>query len=359
MWCKIYSYLLAKLKSRIKFASRTDQNSMSFDIHIDSQSNTLKYIQLVDSIANAISEGSLEQGDMLPSVNELVKSASLSRDTVFKAYTELKKRGIVESVPNRGYFVTKQLYRVLLFLDTFKAYKEVLYDGFRSNLPANISVDLMFHHYNFKVFETIINDSIGKYSHYIIMNFDHQRMKKVISKIPGDKLLVVDWNIHAGSKHSYVCQDFGQSVYSNLLLVADKIKSYSRFLLMYPKDWTFHPKETIDNFKKFCADNNVAESKVLYHVDELDIKKGDLYMLVSDRTLTRILDQANQKRLKIGSDVGIISYNETPMKKYVHEGISVLSTDFYEMGKMAAHYVLNQGQIKQVVPTKLILRKSF
>lgn len=346
-------------KAELYLHGRTDQNSMSFNINIDSQTNTLKYLQLVDAIANAISEGSLNQGDILPSVNEMVKSASLSRDTIFKAYSELKKRGLIESVPNHGYFVSKQLNRVLLFLDTFKAYKEVLYDGFRSNLPENISVDLMFHHYNFKVFETIINDSIGKYSHYIIMNFDHPQMKKVISKIPNDKLLIVDWNIHAGSKHSYVCQDFGQTVYDNLFSVLPKIQQYERFIMLYPQDWTFHPKNTINNFTKFCSDQGIKNSKIIYNINELNIEKGDLYLLVSDRTLTRILNKASEKKLIIGHDVGIISYNETPMKKYVHEGITVLSTDFYEMGRLAAHYVLNTGEIKQVVPTKLILRKSF
>ena len=331
---------------------------MSFDFHINPQSNSLKYIQLVDAITNAISEGSLDHGDMLPSVNDLVKTASLSRDTVFKAYSELKNRSIVESVPNRGYFVSKQLNRVLLFLDTFKAYKEVLYDGFRSNLPDNISVDLVFHHYNFKVFESIINDSIGKYSHYIIMNFDHPRMKKVISKIPPEKLLVVDWNIHAGSNHSYVCQDFGKSVYNNLLSAVTRIRKHKRFILLYPHEWTFHPKETITNFERFCIDNRI-DHKTEYNIQSVNIQKGDLYFLVSDRSLTRLLDQAHDKNLRIGNDVGIISYNDTPMKKYINEGITALSTNFFEMGKMAAHYVLNPGEIKHVVPTKLIERKSF
>lgn len=331
---------------------------MSLNLTIDKNSNTLKYLQLVDSIANAISEGTLAEGDMLPSVNDMVKNASLSRDTVFKAYSELKNRGIIESVPNRGYFVSKRLNRVLLFLDTFKAYKEVLYDGFRSNLPDNISVDLMFHHYNIDVLETILNDSIGKYSHYIIMNFDHPRLKKVISKVPKEKLLIIDWNIHAANGHSYVSQNFGQAVYDNFKLQIDKIRQYEKFIFLYPEKWTFHPKTAIDNFKKFCADFNI-NNEIIYSIDNLDIKKGDLYFLVSDRTLTKILDQAEAKNLEKGKDIGIISYNETPMKKYIKDGITVISTDFMEMGRKAAEYVLNPGEMKYVVPTKMIIRDSF
>jgi DNA-binding transcriptional regulator YhcF (GntR family) len=331
---------------------------MTFQLNINPNSNTLKYLQLVDAIANAISEGTLAEGDMLPSVNELVKNAALSRDTIFKAYSELKNRGVVESVPNRGYFVTRKMNRVLLFLDTFKAYKEVLYDGFRNNLPENISVDLMFHHYNINVLETILTDSIGKYSHYIIMNFDHPRMKQIISKVPADKLLVIDWNIHADEQHSFVCQNFGQAVYDNLLLQLDRIRKYERFIFAYPTSWTFHPVEAVDNFVRFCTDYQI-NYQLQYSIKDLNIQKGDLYLLVSDRSLTRILDQAESKQLEKGKDIGIISYNETPMKKYIKDGITVLSTDFTLMGKKAAEYVLNPGEMKAVIPTRMILRNSF
>ncbi|MDA3930013.1 MAG: GntR family transcriptional regulator [Prolixibacteraceae bacterium] len=331
---------------------------MTINLNINPNSHSLKYIQLVDAVANAISEGTLTEGDMLPSVNDLMKNASLSRVTVFKAYSELKSRNIIESVPNRGYFVTKQLNRVLLFLDTFKAYKEVLYDGFRSNLPENISVDLMFHHYNIDVLETIINDSIGKYSHYIVMNFDHPRMKKIISKIPVEKLLLIDWNIHTAKNNSFVCQDFGKAVYDNFAAQIDKIRNYKRFVFIYPEKWTYHPKTTLENFELFCSDFKIKH-EVLYNVDELNIQKGDLYFLVSDRTLTKILDQAEDRKLEKGKDIGIISYNDTPMKKYVKDGITVLSTNFTEMGRKAAEYVLNPGEMKCVIPTKLINRNSF
>jgi len=331
---------------------------MTFNININSQSNTLKYLQLVDSVVDAINEGSLAEGDMLPSVNELVKNATLSRDTVFKAYGELKNRGIIESVPNRGYFVTRNRNRVLLFLDTFKAYKEVLYDGFRANLPGNISVDLHFHHYNMEVFEQIIDDSLGRYSHYIVMNFDHPEMQRLINKIPSEKLLVIDWNIHANFDHSYVCQDFGGALYNNLLGQIERIKKYNRFIYLYPEKMTFHPRESVTNFIKFGNDQKLNVQVVL-DPKKIDIQKGDLYLLVSDRNLAMILDQVTDKGFELGKDVGLISYNETPMKRFVKDGITVLSTDFQLMGKLAAEYVLSPGAIKYVVPTNFILRKSF
>lgn len=332
--------------------------SFNFTFNINPQSNTLKYLQLVDSVVNAINEGSLVEGDLLPSVNDLIRNAALSRDTVFKAYNELKNRGIIESVPNRGYFVTRNRIRVLLFLDTFKAYKEVLYDGFRANLPENISVDLHFHHYNVEVMEHIISDSIGRYSYYIVMNFDHPEMERIINKIPSEKLLIIDWNIHANADHSFICQDFGKSLYDNMVKQINRIKCYKRFIYLYPEKMTYHPKISITNFIAFGKDYKINVS-VVYDPAKIQLRKGDLYLLVSDRTLAMLLDQVANKDFELGKDIGIISYNETPMKRFVKDGITVISTDFKQMGKMAADFILNPGPIKYEVPTNFILRKSF
>ena len=113
-----------------------------FKLVIQKDSHKLKFRQLIDAVEDAISNHQLNPGDMLPSVNQLMKECRLSRDTVFKAFNDLKQRGVVEAVPNRGYFVARKLTRVLLFLDTFKAYKEVLYHAFRDHLRKEIKVDL-------------------------------------------------------------------------------------------------------------------------------------------------------------------------------------------------------------------------
>jgi len=328
-----------------------------FNFSIDNNSNVLKFQQLVDAITDSISRGQLKQGEMLPSVNQLMKECSVSRDTVFKAYAELKKRGIVESVPNRGYFVMQKITKVFLFLDTFKAYKEVLYGSFLKNLPKNISVDLHFHHYNIDVFEKIINESLGKYSKYIVMNFDHPKVPGIINKLPEDQLLIIDWKIHATEKQSWVAQNFGEPVYQCLKQNIESIKKYREMVFYYPA-FTYHPKVAIDYFKKFCADNNL-KYRVIFNSEQFKIKKGELYILVSDRTLAGFLDQCEEKGFTPGHQVGVISYNDTPMKKYVKDGISVISTDFEEMGKKAAEFVTSNKKIHLEIPTILKLRSSL
>ncbi|HNX56593.1 MAG TPA: GntR family transcriptional regulator [Prolixibacteraceae bacterium] len=328
-----------------------------FHFTVNPQSNLLKFQQLIDSINEAISKNLLQVGDMLPSVNQICKESALSRDTVFKAYAELKNRGVIESVPNRGYFVAKAVTKVFLFLDTFKAYKEVLYGSFLENLPENIAVDLHFHHYNIDDFEKIINESLGKYTKYIIMNFDHERVPQITSQIPPNKLLVIDWDVNTQNGTSTIHQDFGQSLYDALESGIDLIRKYEKFIYLYPS-FTYHPKISIDFFEKFCSDNNLNH-KTLYDFKKFDLQKGELYLLVSDRTLAKFLDQCHLKNLVPGKDVGVISYNETPMKKYVKDGITVISTDFELMGKKIAEFVSTGEKINTVIPTKLTIRKSL
>ncbi|MFT3739022.1 MAG: GntR family transcriptional regulator [Breznakibacter sp.] len=323
---------------------------------IDSAS-TPKFIQLVDAFEYAIRSNKLEIGDSLPSVNLLMKKCNVSRDTVFKAYTELKDRGLVESIPNKGYYVARQVSKVFLFLDTFKAYKEVLYGAFRKALPTGYSVDLHFHHYNIRVFEDIIRHSIGKYSHYIVMNFDHPDMQRIVGQIDPDKLLVIDWNIHAQPNQSFVCQDFGMAVYGCFHRHVDSIKRYKRFIYLYP-EFTYHPKESINYFQQFCSDHHI-NGEMLYDAEALNPQQGDLYFLVSDRTLASLLDLAQERNLLIGKSLGVISYNDTPMKKYVKEGITVISTNFTQMGELAAQFVVTGNRMQKYVPTDLIIRASL
>lgn len=329
---------------------------MSVKFSIEKNSNVLKFQQLVDAILDSISQDELKEGDMLPSVNQIMKDCKLSRDTVFKAYAELKKRGVVESVPNRGYFVTRKITKIFLFLDTFKAYKEVLYHSILNHLPKNISVDLHFHHYNIDLFDKIITESVGRYTKYIVMNFDHKKVKEVIDKIPEEQLLIIDWKINGEGK-SCVYQNFGETVYNCLNENKGAILKYKRVTLFYP-DFTYHPREVVDNFIRFANNNNINH-RVITTFEEFDLQEGDLYFLVSDRTLAYFLDQCSDKNFEPGREVGVISYNETPMKKYVKEGITVISTDFELMGKKAAEFILKGDPVHFEVPTTLKIRSSL
>lgn len=324
---------------------------------ISHNSDVPKYQQLVNAINNAVAENHFQKGDAIPSVNKICKSTKLSRDTVFKAYTILKESGTIESVPNKGYYVASEIKKVLLVLDTFKAYKEVVYHAFVKNLPDNIVTDMQFHHYNIDNFKVILNSSKGKYYKYIVMPFNHKDVPDVLSGIENDKLLLLDWNIHSNKNNNYVFQDFGKAFFEALKEALDLLRKYKEIVFLYPT-FTYHPKETVVHFKKYCNQFDF-DYKIITNPNALVVEKDVAYISISDRMLGYFLEQCREKNLEPGVNVGFLSYNETPMKKFIYKGISVVSTDFAELGAKAAEFVIQDNPMQYYVPTKLTLRESL
>ncbi|CAH8282447.1 DNA-binding transcriptional regulator YhcF (GntR family) [Mariniflexile fucanivorans] len=328
---------------------------MTFDININSE--VPRYQQLVNAVNDALANNTLSNGDALPSVNAICNDYKLSRDTVFKAYTILKENGVVESVPNKGYYVANDTKKVLLVLDTFKAYKEVLYHAFVNNLPKKVIVDVQFHHYNINNFKTILNNSKGKYFKYVVMTFDHKEVPSVLQDFDNEKLLLIDWNAHSKPSNNYVFQDFGASFFEAIKEAVIPFKKYKKLVFVYPT-FTKHPSESVSFFKQFCETYNF-KYKIITETSDFKVIKGEAYISVSDRVLGAFLEQCRLESFEPGVDVGFLSYNETPMKKFIYKGISVVSTDFKALGAKAAEFINQEAPIQIYIPTKLILRESL
>lgn len=329
-----------------------------FQLNIDESAGQTKLQQLVHSITEAISSGLLKVGDLLPSVNQLSRESGFSRDTVFKAYNILKKRNMVESAPQKGYYVASESFKVLMLLDDFSAFKEQLYQSFRQNLPETFSVDLLFHHYNKEVFHQLIQNSLGRYSMFVVMNIDHKSIDPILDKIDSNKLLILDMGKPESGKSNFLLQDFYTSVKSCLEEGLQQIKKYDELVLVYEDNSTPHPIETVSAVRSFCKKNGIKFNKIK-QLSNTEIEKGQAYFVIRDSDLVSVIKTCRKKVLELGKDVGVLSYNDTPMKQIVGGGISVISTDFDLMGKKAAEFIKNKQKIGEVLPTSLILRDSL
>ncbi|MGB7394523.1 MAG: substrate-binding domain-containing protein, partial [Pricia sp.] len=91
--------------------------------------------------------------------------------------------------------------------------------------------------------------------------------------------------------------------------------------------------------------------------DDIILRKGDLFITIEELDLVNLVNQIRKDEYKIGEDVGVISYNETPLKELL--GITVISTDFKAMGATAAEMILNnkKGLVKN--PFNFIHRESL
>jgi len=78
-----------------------------------------------------------------------------------------------------------------------------------------------------------------------------------------------------------------------------------------------------------------------------------------DSELIELVRAAKLKDCKIGEDIGIISYNESPINEIILDGLTVLSTDFEQMGDLTANMIIDNNLKKIKCDFKLIRRSTF
>lgn len=316
-----------------------------------------KVTQLADLISQAISMREFLEGDSLPSINELSRRYGVSRDTVFKAFSDLRERGIIDSTPRKGYFVTGQVTNVLLLLDQYTPFKETLYNSFAKHLPVNYKVDLLFHQYNERLFSTIVRESVGKYNKYIVMNFDNERFSASLNKISPARLLLLDFGKFEKERYSYVCQDFDESFYGALQRLDDRFSSYRKFVFLFPSSLK-HPQSSKDYFFRFCQDYNLSGS-VEEDVENLKVEKDTAYLAIKQQDVVKVVKQGRLAGLKCGRDFGLLAYNDIPSYEVIDEGITALTIDWQQMGNEVARFVLDNAVVQKYLPTEVRLRNSL
>lgn len=319
-----------------------------------------KYKQIILSIEKAIEEEKLIKGDRLPSVNKVCLAFSLSRDTVLLGYDELKKRGIIYAIPGKGYYVKsveisiKQ--KIFLLFDELNSFKEDIYNSFLKHIGKNVQVDIFFHHFNAPVFQKLINDSNGNYTKYILMPTNLKDIAQSIKTLPVGEVIILDQTNPELKMYPAIYQNHEKDIFEGLYKGKARLTKYEKLILIFPG--FREPLGMKTGFEAFCTEHDF-DYEIITEFTDREIALGDLYIIPNDRDLVRVIEKARDQNLKLGIDLGIVSYNETPLKKVVASGITTISTHFETMGKILADMVL-KGKKEQIEnKSSLTMRNSL
>ncbi|MHC4912227.1 MAG: GntR family transcriptional regulator, partial [Planctomycetota bacterium] len=74
-------------------------------IRIDNASERPVYQQIIDHVKRDIALGRLVKDEQLPTVRQLAGQLAINPNTIFKAYQQLEKEGIIVTKPGAGAFV--------------------------------------------------------------------------------------------------------------------------------------------------------------------------------------------------------------------------------------------------------------
>lgn len=319
-----------------------------------------KYKLIVNHVIDKINEGQYKKNDRIPSINDFRQMYNLSRDTVFTGITELKSRGIIDSAPGIGYFIQTTRFttesNIFLLFNELNAFKEDLYNSFMENVDKSTTVDLYFHHYNQKVFESLLQEANGKYTSYVIMPGKFSGIAPLLQSLSGRVFLLDHYNFEIRGMFSAVAQNFEKDTYEALRFGLHYLQKYKRILMVQSE--AKEPYERYLGLQTFGKEYNF-ECKYLNSIKNKRIKEGDLFMLVNDRDLVDVLKLAEKQHFKPGEEFGIISYNDAPLKEILAGGITTLSTDFKLMGKTMASLIGKKGIEVIDNPWKLTMRRSL
>lgn len=334
-------------------------------IHFDEFSATPKYQQLANSIIKAIEDGKLQVNDVLPSINELSFEFEICRDTAEKGYKYLKKQGIIGSIPGKGYFIKNidvdRTTKIFLMFNKLSPHKKIIYDHFAGTLGGSAAIDFYIYNNDLALFKKLLENSKTDYHYYVILPHfieGGDAAHKIINTIPKEKLILLD-KIIPGVTGNFgaVYENFEKDIYTALEQALPQLEKYDTLKIIFPEN-SYYPEEIVKGFISFCQEY-AFNFKVVHDIEEEKISKREVYINLMDNDLVVLIERLLESKFKVGKDVGVISYNETPLKKIILNGITTISTDFEAMGEESASMIKEHSLRHVKAPFSFRLRASL
>jgi DNA-binding transcriptional regulator YhcF (GntR family) len=334
-------------------------------IHIDDFSATPKYQQLGNAILEGIRKNKIKKGDIMPSINDISFEFDISRVTVEKGYNQLRKLGILDSIPGKGYFIknieTKQTLKIFLLFNKLSSHKKIIYDAFVESLGEQAAIDFYIYNNDFGLFQRILNDRKNDYTHYVIIPHfidNEDKAQEIINALPKEKLILLDKLLpNITGEFGAVFENFSKDIFSALEQARLALSKFHTLKIIFPENGYF-PQEIIKGFQDFCREY-AFNYRVVHTISDEPIATGEAYINLMEDDLVTLIQKIQTQQLKVGEQVGIISYNETPLKRFILNGLTTISTDFRSMGQSVADLILTNSKKQIENPFYLTLRASL
>ncbi|MFG4003339.1 GntR family transcriptional regulator [Flavobacterium aquidurense] len=343
------------------------------EITINKESSIPKYIQIADIITTDILDGKIKRGRKIPSINELSDSTSLSRDTIEKAYKILRAQNLIYPVKGVGNFVTEDKslpkINVLFLINKPSSYKIEVYNAFVNKISLKAQVNMYLYYCDENLFINALKKNSKNYDFFVVMPHFKSRSKKHVSytpkvikaieTIPKEKLMIIDNSYsEISGPFSAISQNYKQDIIQGLEKAIQRLKQYNKIILVYPTKSVFpYPTGILNGFIEFCQQHHFNFEILDEIYFDLEFASKEVYITIQENDLVKLIQQITHKKLVMGKDIGVISYNETPLKELL--GITVISTDFKAMGEAAAKLIMSNKKQQLKNPFYYIERTTL
>ena len=308
-----------------------------------------KYCQIIDLILKDIDRNVFRPGDRIPSIKETSEELLLSRDTVEKAYRELSQRGVLISVPGKGYYVkgktASSKLRVLSLLPCLGAQEQSMYATFLQTLGKHAVVHLRTYQHDEDLFQEVLGERLGDYDYYLVWTrFSHtgEKAARLLKKIPQNKL------IQLGKKPGKVAAkdpEMAKTITRALQPSKSRLAQYQGWTLLedpqeeLAQEWSSLLGQVAKSFKQSFTSQPLPQAP----------EKGVFYLCSDNRHLLSLIRQGQEIGLAPGKDFGLLHLQEHPLLPALAGGISSLSFLSDQLGKDAADLILQKTK-DQLLP---------
>ncbi|WP_281615145.1 winged helix-turn-helix domain-containing protein [Flammeovirga sp. SubArs3] len=333
----------------------------------ESKQNIPKYVQLSNTFKSLIKMGILKADDRMPSFNELIISLDVSKDTIEKAYKILKDEHFVISVRGKGTFVMSSSsmgkVKVLLIFNKMSNSKKKMYEAFVKTSENHLETDILMHNGSLHRLKKILAEQKNNYHYFGIIPIFNQvsdyDVDQALKVIPKHQLLLLGRaENNLTEELPSVYEDFAEDIFNILQQNIKNILPFSKLHLVIAKDSSRSLKDIWSGFVRFCIHFNLPYT-VTTTFESNTIEKDSLYIVTDDEDLANIVKDSRANNYKLGQEIGIISYNDSPLKEIIDGGITIISASFKDMGKIAALQIIDKHLEKVKVPFIMKRRGSF
>ncbi|RVT71991.1 GntR family transcriptional regulator [Flavobacterium sufflavum] len=341
-------------------------NSFKDILSISDYSRVRKHRQIINSVLSATTIGSLKLNDKLPSVNELAIDCNISRDTVVRAYTFLKENDIIDSIPGKGYYIksitNKYKPKVFLLLNSLSPQMKKIYDAFAEALQDRANIDVYIYQNDYNQFKNhILDNNTKEYTHYVLAtNFeDKDYIDFIKNEVAVDKLILLEGNSEQlGDEIACVYQNLESDFFQVLEELECYFRKYKGIKLVLPKNNKI-PNEIRDSLAKFCHQYHY-KFRIVEDLNNEKLERNTVYVnFDNDESLVNLIKKINCTDFVLGKDIGLLSYDDNPLKELLAGGITVISHVFEKIGYQLADTILNNESEQLLEPLNVIIRKSL
>ncbi len=336
---------------------------MKTDYAVADSSRLPKYLQVVNAIVADIEKGALNLGDRLPSLNEACADWYLSKDSIKRAYETLHQMGLVTSINRRGFFVAgrpdRHALRVLIVAGQLTERVKQLHDAIATNVSRDLILDVCNYNYQRQLLCQLLSKHLGDYHYFIVMphlvSHDPATLQ-CLRNVPGSRLILIGNQWQDVLQHGHQLRFGGEhDLYAALLSQTEAFRKYTRLNLVLSEQDTFDA-ESIRAFQCFCLDQNF-DFQLLDDLSAEEIRTQEAYFVADSRHLIALVEYSQRSGLRLGQDLGVVSFIENEYTRLLAGGVSVISHPSAEVGRLVANILSGQASSNQ--PHSLPLQMRF